>query len=187
MWELDCEEGSAPKNWCFWTVVLEKTLESPLDCKEIQPVHSEGGQPWDFFGGNDAEAEAPVLWPPHVNSWLIGKDSDAGKDCGQEEKGTTAGGQREELRPWQGSWGRRLGIRKGVIKPQDTPCSGASTPKPESVLFSHLHLWLYWGLSPITISLREAVNLQLQGKKNSWAWQECFSFGLLWRLSSPPV
>ena len=66
MWELDCEEGWAPKNWCFWTVVLEKTLESPLDCNEIQPVHSEGDQPWDFFGRNDAKAEAPVLWPPHA-------------------------------------------------------------------------------------------------------------------------
>ena len=73
MWELNCEEGWAPKNWCVWTVVLEKTPESPLDCKEIQPVHSEGDQPWVFFGGNDAKAEAPVLWPPHVKSWLIGK------------------------------------------------------------------------------------------------------------------
>ena len=89
MWELDCEEGWAPKNWCFWTVVLEKTLESPLDCKEIQPVQSEGDQPWDFFGRNDAEAETPVLWAPHAKSWLIGKDSDAGRDWGQEEKGMT--------------------------------------------------------------------------------------------------
>ena len=89
MWELDCEESWAPKNWCFWTVVLEKTLESPLDCKEIQPVHPEVDQPWDFFGRNDAKAETPVLWPPHVKSWLIGKDSDVGRDWGQEEKGTT--------------------------------------------------------------------------------------------------
>ena len=88
MLELDYEEGWAPKNWCFWTVVLEKTLESPLDCKEIQPVHSEGDQSWDFLGRNDAEAETPVLWPPHGKSWLIGKDSDAGRDWGQE-KGTT--------------------------------------------------------------------------------------------------
>ena len=73
MWELDCEESWASKNWCFWTVVLEKTLESPLDCKEIQPVHSEGDQPWDFFGGNDAEAETPVLWPPDAKSWLTGR------------------------------------------------------------------------------------------------------------------
>ena len=71
MWELDCEESWAPKNWCFWTVVLEKTLESPLDRKEIQLVHSEGDQPWDFFGRNDAKAETPVLWPPHVKSWLM--------------------------------------------------------------------------------------------------------------------
>ena len=87
MWELDYKESWAPKNWCFWTVVLEKTLESPLDCKEIQPVHSEGDQPWDFFGRNDVEAETPILWPPHVKSWLIGKDPDAGKDWGQEKTG----------------------------------------------------------------------------------------------------
>ena len=89
MWELDCEESWVPKNWCFWTVVLEKTLEGPLDCKEIQPVHSKGDQPWNFFGRNDAKAETPVLWPPHAKSWLIGKDPDAGRDGGQEEKGTT--------------------------------------------------------------------------------------------------
>ena len=96
MWELDCEEGWAPKNWCFSTVVLEKTLEGPLDCKEIQPVHSEGDQPWDFFGRNDAKAETLVLWPPHAKSWLIGKDSDAGRDWGQEEKGTTE----DEMAGW---------------------------------------------------------------------------------------
>ena len=88
MWELDCEEGWVLKNWCFWTVVLEKTLESPLDCKEMQTVHSEGDQPWDFFGRTDAKVETPVLWPPHAKSWFIGKDSDAGRDWGQE-KGTT--------------------------------------------------------------------------------------------------
>ena len=87
MLELDCEEGWAPKNWCFWTVVLEKTLESPLDYKEIQPVHSEGDQPWDFFGRNFAKAETPVLWPPHAKIWLIGKDPDPGRDWEQEEKG----------------------------------------------------------------------------------------------------
>ena len=96
MWELDCEEGWAPKNWCFWTVVLEKTLESPMDCKEIQPVHSKGDQPWDFFGTNDAKAEIPVLWPPHAKSWLIGKDSDSGRDWGQEKKGTTE----DEMAGW---------------------------------------------------------------------------------------
>ena len=89
MWELDCEESQwAPKNWCFWTVVLEKTLESPLDCKEIQPVHRKGDQSWVFIGRTDAEAETPILWPPHVKSRLIWKDPDAGRDWGQEEKGT---------------------------------------------------------------------------------------------------
>ena len=87
MWELDCEEGWVPKNWCFWSVVLEKTLESPLDCKEIQPVHLKGDQSWDFFGRNDAKAETAVLWPPHAKSWLIGKDSDAGRDWRQRRRG----------------------------------------------------------------------------------------------------
>ena len=87
MWELDCEESWAHKNRCFWTVVLEKTLESPLDCKEIQPVHSEGDQPWVFFGRNDAKAETPEFWPPHVKSWLIGKDSDAGGIGGRRRRG----------------------------------------------------------------------------------------------------
>ena len=77
------------KNWCFWTVVLEKTLESPLDCKKIQPVHSKGDQSWVFFGRTDAKAETPEPWPPHAKSWLIGKDSDAGRDWEQEEKGRT--------------------------------------------------------------------------------------------------
>ena len=86
MWELDSEESWAPKNSCFWTVMLEKTLESPLDRKEIQPVYSKGDQFWVFFGRNDAKAETPLLWPPHVKSWLIGKDSDAGRDWGQEGK-----------------------------------------------------------------------------------------------------
>ena len=95
MRELDCEESWVPKNWCFWTAVLEKTLESPLDCKEIHPLQSEGDQPSDFFGRNDAKAETPVLWPPHAKSWLIGKDSDAGRDWGQE-KGTTL----DEMAGW---------------------------------------------------------------------------------------
>ena len=89
MWELDCEEGWAPKNWCFWTVALEKTLESPLDCKEIQPVHPKGNQSWVFIVRTDAKAETSILWSPHAKSWLIGQDSDAGRDWGQEEKGTT--------------------------------------------------------------------------------------------------
>ena len=89
MWELHYKESWAPKNWCFWTVVMEKTLESPLDCKEIQPVHTKGDQAWVFIGRTAAEAETPILWPPDVKSWLTGKDPDAGKGWGQEEKGTT--------------------------------------------------------------------------------------------------
>ena len=96
MWELAYKESWALKNWCFWTVVLEKTLESPLDCKEILPVHSKGEQSQVFFGRTDAEAETPVLWPPHAKSWLILKDSDAGRDWGQEEKGMTE----DEMARW---------------------------------------------------------------------------------------
>ena len=91
-----CEDWTVKKAWCFWTVVLEKTLESPLDYKEIQPVHPKGDQSWVFFGRNDAKAEAPVLWPPHAKSWLIGKDSDAGREWGKEEKGTTE----DEMAGW---------------------------------------------------------------------------------------
>ena len=89
MWELDYKESWALKNWCFWTVVLEKTLESPLDCKKIQPVHPKGDQSWVFIGRTDVEAETPILWLPDVKSWLIWKDPDAWKDWGQKEKGTT--------------------------------------------------------------------------------------------------
>ena len=89
MWELDYKESWAPKNWCFWTVVLEKTLESPLDCKEIQPIHPKGNESWIFIGRTDAEAETPILGPPDVKNWLLGKNPDAGKDWRQEEKGMT--------------------------------------------------------------------------------------------------
>ena len=96
LWELDSKESWVLKNWCFWTVVLEKTLESPLDCKEIQPVHPKGDESWVFIGRTDAEAETPTLWSPHAKSWLIGKDPDAGRDWGQEEKGTTE----DEMAAW---------------------------------------------------------------------------------------
>ena len=96
MWELVYKESWVPKNWWFWTVVLEKTLESPLDCKEIQPVHPKGNQSWVFSGRTDVEAEAPILWPPDAKSWLIWKDPDAGKDWRQEEKGMT----KDEMVGW---------------------------------------------------------------------------------------
>ena len=87
MWELDNKESWVPKNWCFWTVVLEKTLESPLNCKEIQPVHPKADQTWVFIGRTDVEAETPILWPRDARSWLVWKDPDAGRDWGQEERG----------------------------------------------------------------------------------------------------
>ena len=90
------KKAEPQKNWCFWTVVLEKTLESPLDCKEIQRVHPKGDPSWVFIGRTDAKAETPILWPPHAKSWLIGKDSDAGRDWWQEEKGTTE----DEMAGW---------------------------------------------------------------------------------------
>ena len=117
MWELDCEESWVRKSWCFWTVVLEKTLESPLDCKEIQPVLSKD-QSWVFFGRTDAEAETPVLWPPHAKSWPIGKDPDAGKDWGQEEKGMTEDGKgttEDEMAGWHHQLdGQEFGWTPGV-------------------------------------------------------------------------
>ena len=96
MWELDHKESWELKYWCFWTVVLEKTLESPLDCKEIQPVYPKGNQSWIFIGRTDAKAEMPIFWPPHAKSWLIGKDPDAERDWGQEEKGMTE----DEMAGW---------------------------------------------------------------------------------------
>ena len=93
-WTIKICWGS--KNWCFWTVVLEMTLESPLDCKEIQPVHPKGNQSWIFIGRTEAEAKTPILWPPDANSWLIWKDPDAGRDWGQEKKGTTE----DEMAGW---------------------------------------------------------------------------------------
>ena len=103
MWELGYKESWVPKNWCFWTVVLEKTLESPLDCKEIQPVHPKGDQSWVFIGRADAEAETPMLSPPDAKNWLFGKDPDAGKDWRQEEKGTT-GDEMVDWHRWTWVW-----------------------------------------------------------------------------------
>ena len=96
MWELDHKEGWALKNWCFWTVVLEKIVQSPLDCKKIKLINPKGNQSWIFIGGTNAETETPLLWPPYAKNWLTGKDPDAGKDWRQEEKGTTE----DELVVW---------------------------------------------------------------------------------------
>ena len=96
MWELDHKESSAPKNWCFWTVMLEKTVESPLDCKEIKPVNPKGNNSWIVIGRTNAKAEAPILWPPDAKNWFIRKDPNAGQDWKREEKGMTE----EEMVGW---------------------------------------------------------------------------------------
>ena len=112
MWELGCKKNWVPKNRCFWTVVLEKTLESPLYCKEIQPIHPKEDQSWVFIGRTLVEAETPILGPPDVRNWLTGKDPDAGKDWGQEEKGTTE----DEMVGWH-HWlnGHELGCTPGAV------------------------------------------------------------------------
>ena len=92
MWDSDHKDSSVLKNWCFWTVVLEKTPENLLDCKEIKPVNPKGNNPWVFIKRTDADAEAPILWPPNAKSWLIGKDLDSGKDWGQKKKGAAEDG-----------------------------------------------------------------------------------------------
>ena len=119
MWEINYKESWMQKNWCFWTVVLEKTLKSPLDCKEVQPVHPKGDRSWVFIGRTDVEAETPILWPPHVKSWLIGKDPDAGKDWGQKEKETTE----DEMVRWHHrlnghgfGWTPGVGDRQGGLE-----------------------------------------------------------------------
>ena len=104
MWEFDCEESWALKSWCFWTVVLEKTLESPLDCKEIQPVHPKGDQSWVFCGRTDVEAENPIFWLLDVKLWLICKDPDAGKDWGQEKGMTGWDGLMASPTQWTWVW-----------------------------------------------------------------------------------
>ena len=165
MWELDHKESWALENWCFWIVVLEKTLERSNQSilKEISPEYSLEGQMLKL-----------KLQYFHHLMWRA--DFDAGKDWRWEEKGTTARSQREELRPWQRSWGRRLGIRKGRIERQETPCSWASTPKTRVLLYCFM-------LSSTPLTLRGALphHLSRRGSyptapvnKNSWAWQECF-------------
>ena len=137
MWELDYKESWELKNWCFWTVVLEKTLESPLDFKEMQPVHPKGDQSWVFIGMTDVEAETLILWPPDVRSWLIWKDPDAGKDWGQEEKGMTE----DEMVGWhQRHNGHGFGGTPGVSDGQGGLVCRGSWGRKESDMTE----WLNW-------------------------------------------
>ena len=136
MWELDYKESWAPKTWCFWTVVLEKTLESPLDCKEIQPVNPKGNQSWIFIGRTDAEAL--ILWPPDVKSWLIRKDPDAGKDWRQEEKVMTE----DEMFGWHHRLdGHGFGWTPGVGDGQGgLACCGSWVAKSQTQLSNRTEL-----------------------------------------------
>ena len=136
MWELDYKESWAPKNWCFWTVVLEKILESPLVSKEIQLVHPEGDWSWVFIGRSDAEAETPILWPPDVKSWLIGKDPDAGKDWRQEEKGRTE----DEMIGWH----HQLNGHEFEQAPEDGEGQGSLVCRPWGGKESDTTEWLSW-------------------------------------------
>ena len=136
MWELDYKENWAP-NWCFWTVVLEKTLENPLDCKEIQPVHPKGDQSWVFIGRTDVKAETLILWPPDAKSWLVGKDPDAGNDWGQEEKGMTE----DEMVGWHHRLhGHGFGWTLGVGDEQGGLVCCSSWGRKESDMTE----WLNW-------------------------------------------
>ena len=142
MWELDCEEGWVPKNWCFWTVVLEKTLENPLDCKEIQPVHSKGDQSWVFIGRTDVEAETPILWPPDAKSWLIWKDPDARNDWGQEEKGTTE----DEMVGWHHQLNGRLSKLWEFVMDREAWCAAVYGVTKSQTWLSN---WTEWNWTEI--------------------------------------
>ena len=149
MWELDCKESWALNNLCFWTVVLEKTLERHLDCKDIQPVHSKGDQSWVLIGRTDAEAETPVFWPPHAKSWLIGKHFDAGRDWGQQEKGMTE----DEMAGWH-DW---LDGHESEWTPGDGDGQGGlaccdSWGRKELDTTEHLN-WTDWLICMIPLSL----------------------------------
>ena len=158
--ELDHKEDRVPKKWCFWMVVLEKTLENPLDCKDIQTVHPKGDQSWVFFGRTDVEAETPIFWPPDVKSWLIWKDPDAGKDSGQEEKGMTE----DEMVGWH-HWlcGHGFGWTPGVGDGQGgLACCGSWGGKE-----SDTTEWLNW------------TELTVNASSMSVSWHLCQSLVLI--------
>ena len=152
MWELDYKESWVSKNWCFWIVVLEKTLESPLNCKEIQSVNPKGNESWIFIGRTDAEAETPIPWPPDAKNWLIGKDPDAGKDWGQEEKWMTE----DEIVGWHHRLnGHGFGWTPGVGDGQgDLVCCGSWGRKE-----SDMTEWLNWTESSQWLYGRTVIQL----------------------------
>ena len=157
MWELDHKESWVPKHWCFWTVVLEKTLENPLDCKEIPPVHPEGDQSWVLIGRTDVEAKTPLLLPPEMESWLIWKDPDAGKDWRQEEKGMTE----NEMAGWphwldghEFEWTPGAGDRQGGLVCWDS-WGRKESDTTERLIWSdsHTSLFLYLEITSCNLAL----------------------------------
>ena len=166
MWELSYKESWALKSWCFWTVELEKTLESPLDCREIQPVHSKGNQSWMYIGRTDAEAETPILWPPDVKNWLIWKDPDAGKDCKWEEKGRTED-EMVGLHHWRDGheFEQALGLGDGQ---ESLACCSP---------WGHKELdmteWLNWLRSLDADSLPRRSNGSSRMEQERWEWMVC--------------
>ena len=169
MWELDCEESWAPKNWCFWTVVLEKTLESPLDCKEIQPVHPKGDQSWVFFGRTDAEAETPIFWPADAKNCLIWRDPDAGKDWRQEEKGMIE----DETAGWH-HWlnGHEFTSAPGVGDGQGSLACCGPWRRKESDVTERLN-WLNWRPSEWVMN---TFSLQIPQKRKKGGMLSLLSF-----------
>ena len=147
MWELDSEESWVLKNWCFWTVVLEKTLESPLDCKEIQRVHSKGNQSWIFIGRTNAEVETPILWPPDVKNWFIWKDPDAGKDW-RQEKGTTE----DEMVGWHHCHGFAWTLGVGDGQRGLASCSSWGSKESDMTEQHWIELLIYLAMSGLTCS-----------------------------------
>ena len=191
MWELDGKESWVPKNWCFWTVMLEKTVESPLDCKEIQPVHPEGDKSWVFTGRTDAEAETPILWPPHVKSWLIGKDPNAGKDWGQEEKGTTE----DEMPGWH-HWliGHGFGWTPGVGDGLGDLACCSSWGRKESDMSERLNWTESSPLHPLALTITVGVSVSMsfglfvfEIPAISNITQYLFSLSELFHLASCPL
>ena len=164
MWELGYKESCVLKSWCFWTVVLEKTLESPLDCKEMQPVHPKGDQSWVFIGRTDVEAETAILWPPDVKSWLIGKDLDAGKDWGQEEKETTEDemvGWHHRLNGHEFGWTLGVGDGQGGLVCCDSR-GRKESDTTEQLIWSDLQYYVNQELPDVQVGLEKKEALEIK-------------------------
>ena len=180
MCELEYKESWVLRSWCFWTVVLQKTLESPLDCKEIQPVLSEGDQSWVFFGRNDAKAETPVLWPAHAKSWVIGKDSDAGRDWGQEEKGITED-EMAGWHPWldrrESEWTPGVGDGQGGLACCDS-WGHKESDTTERLNWTELKRWIYDHYPSLPFFSKPSTTCPVLSH-----WQQLIYFVSLWPLN----